>query len=457
MVSVNGLCRCICGTSGKKKHNTLSQLDLGNFDEVDEPTLTQPPAVTGRLSYMVSAEQPLRGEPIREGVLWYFSPEESVEPVEFSLYVNGFSFRCGGQEASVSLSPFALVRNCKFQSCYSDEALLDMKIFKVSVFSKGNCYYYGVKGKEEKLAEEERSRWVLDISRVIRLVTQSLFPPYRISCDPLKAVASTQRRLMAGYLLHHDNDDVASVLYCELHPQCEDQAKLVLYENELCEVPVVDIYLSEASLCCEKVGINCSCFFIEEHHFSTRTLCERKLWLRAISNVKVKLQNRAPAPSSEDLKDYRLAIKEHLGSIKASLDVDTSSDALLQRTWRCKEPHASNSAPSVTDAVKTVAASSSAFSPPQVPCPHPPHTNSQDSAGEFAGDLGAIELLIKPTPRGEPEAGEPVTPPSALNHSHRSPSPKGPALVPSGGDRGAHAPFGQVLLSPQVPPQPGNG
>ena len=36
----------------------------------------------------------------------------------------------------------------------------------------------------------------------------------------------------------------------------------------------------------ERVGIDCSCFSLGDHHFSTRTCAEKMLWLRAISNVK---------------------------------------------------------------------------------------------------------------------------------------------------------------------------
>jgi len=335
------LCRCICGTRKGDRFDPQKVLgtDFDTLDEVDEPPF-QPPQITGLLSYSVAVDQPLRGVPIREGELWYLSAEEKVEPVNFTLYVNGFSFVHDSHEVSISLSPFSLVRNCKFQSNYSNLNLSDFKIFKVSLFTHGICYYYGVHGADERQAEEERSRWVLDISRAMRLVTQSLFPPFSISCDPIDSVVMTQRRLMAGYLIHHDDLSVASVLYCELHPQTEDQAKLVLYENELCQSPVMDIYISERSICCEKVGINCSCFCIEDHQFSTRTLSERKLWLRAISNVKVKLQNRAPSPSCEDLQHYRGAIKEHISTIRATLEGHAPMDALLQRNPR-KSYHAS--------------------------------------------------------------------------------------------------------------------
>lgn len=315
---------------------SMGVVDLDGLEEVDEPPFQRPPLVAGRLAFNTLADQPLRGAPIREGELWYLYAEEKVDLVRVALHVNGFSFLHGEREVSVSVSPFALVRNCKFQSSCSH--LAKIKIFKVSLFTQGSCYYYGVRGEDERWAEEERSRWVADISRVMRLVTVSLFPSFGICCDPLDAVARTRRRIMAGYLVHRDDAASASVLYCELHPQFEDHAKLAAYENELCQVPVIDIYFTECSVCSEKVGINCTCFSIEEHQFSARTIAERKLWLRAISNIKVKLQNHAPAPTREELRHYRLAIKEHLDTIRSSLDCYAPMDALLQRSMRRQRP-----------------------------------------------------------------------------------------------------------------------
>merc|ERR1719221_2488030 len=141
----------------------------------------------------------------------------------------------------------------------------------------------------------------------------------------------THRRIMAGYLMHHDDVAIASVLYCELHPQHHEHGKLVVYENELCQVVVMEICITERSTCCEKVGISCSCFSVEDHLFSTRTLAERKLWLRAISNVKVKLQNRAPSPKAEELQEYRSAIKDHIRASKSAFQSQAPTDALLQR------------------------------------------------------------------------------------------------------------------------------
>ncbi|CAK0824155.1 unnamed protein product, partial [Prorocentrum cordatum] len=115
-------------------------------------------------------------------------------------------------------------------------------------------------------------RWVLDVSRAMRLVTQSLFPPFRIMTQPVAENTATQRRLMAGYLVHHEDASLASVLYCELRAHCQETASLVFYENELCKGPVMEICITEHSICCEKVGVNCSCFCIEDLPASAQRL-----------------------------------------------------------------------------------------------------------------------------------------------------------------------------------------
>merc|ERR1712232_1104547 len=144
---------------------------------------------------------------------------------------------------------------------------------------------------------------------------------------------------MAGFLIYHSGGCVATVLYCELHPQsCSGlHAKLVFYEDESSQKLPQEIFITDRSSCCEKVGINCSCFSIEEHQFSARTLVERKLWLRAISNIKVKLQNRAPSPTNEELGHYRRSIQDHVQS-EVGAQSQVAMDALLQRCLEKKEP-----------------------------------------------------------------------------------------------------------------------
>eukprot|EP00933_Yihiella_yeosuensis_P015977 TRINITY_DN13792_c0_g2_i4.p1 TRINITY_DN13792_c0_g2~~TRINITY_DN13792_c0_g2_i4.p1 ORF type:complete len:422 (-),score=60.69 TRINITY_DN13792_c0_g2_i4:87-1352(-) len=341
------LCRCICGS--RKDDFFDSQKVRGEGGEIIEYEDFEPEPrrhVVGVLTYDASSRQPLRGVPIREGPLYLLSADEEVSKVNVLLYVNGFSFKHNGSEYSYSFSPFALVRNCKFQATTSDGIdLANFRCFKVSLFTQGSCFYFGARpsdfaeqAEEEEcsdeateLAEEERSRWVLDISRAIRVVTQSLFPTFQIACEPLSHVPMTQNRLMAGYLAHHDDADTTSVIYCELQPHNKDQASLIIYENESCDVSLREIHITDRASCSEKVGISCTCFTLEEHLFSAHNIAERKLWLRAISNIKVKVQNRAPIPTAEELKQYRAAIRERMWSSKESFGNQAPMDALLAK------------------------------------------------------------------------------------------------------------------------------
>lgn len=325
------LCRCICGT---RKDDPFDPKVLGDDSraELEEP-MEPKSHVKGVLSYDASLGQPLRGVPIREEPLWLLSTDDEVMSVTVSLYVNGFEFRHKGIEHAFSFVPFIMVRNCKFQATTSHGVnLAEFRCFKVSMFTHGVCLYFGVREKtfDPGVAEEKRSAWVLDISRAVRLVTQSLFPGFQICCRPLASVPRTSRRIMAGYLAHHDDSNTVSVLYCELQPQQGDKGRLVMYDNENCEDCLSEIILTPRTTCTEKVGISCTCFTVEQHLFSARTIAERKLWLRALSNIKVKLQHGAPEADDEALRHYRVAILEHARTTGCN-DSQAVMDALLRR------------------------------------------------------------------------------------------------------------------------------
>lgn len=342
MCTASSLCKCICGSSktaeALQTHSAFSLSRLtregSRTGQAADAPITRPASILGRLCFSVLPDQTLRGKPIRQGSLWLLSDEDTVDEVQVSLYVNGFMFRKEEREACVCLGPFSLVRNCKFQTSAVSAKIAELKIFKVALFTSGASYFFGVLDPDEAKSEEERSQWVTDLSYVVRAVTQSLFPPVEISCAPLRNVMGTQTRLMASFLIRHDDVAVCSVLYCELHAPREERAQLVMYQNELCEVRVAEVWITESSVCCEKVGINCSCFSLEDQLLSCRSVAERKLWLRAISNVKVRLQNRAPNPTLEDIGHFREAIKDHLSSIQPQLEglADWGSiDPLLQK------------------------------------------------------------------------------------------------------------------------------
>merc|ERR1712216_948205 len=93
----------------------------------------------------------------------------------------------------------------------------------------------------------------------------------------------------------------------------------------------MDIVIVAASVCCDVVGINYSSFMIDSHHFSTHNPSERKLWLRALSNVKVKLQNRAPDPTPEELEYFRGEIRQYINTTQTIMDPRISKEALLKK------------------------------------------------------------------------------------------------------------------------------
>jgi len=269
------------------------------------------------------------GVPIREGTLWHLSTEENLfVVVQFSLYVNGFSFSHGdGPEASVALSPFSLVRYCRFKS--ADGGIMRFKSFKVMHSDSEPCTYFAVQSNSEHRGDKERANWVMWITYTIQLMCSSVLPRLSVSCDPLHGAPQTGRRLLAGYLLHRSGPDIVSAPFCELSVHRGATSRMVLYEDDSCEAEVQDIFIAESTVCFDVVGTNSTCFVVGRERFAAQSSSERKLWLRAFSNVKVKLQCQAPEPSEEQLSHYRDEIREHIDHAEATMDRTVVSDALL--------------------------------------------------------------------------------------------------------------------------------
>mmetsp|Transcript_237 Transcript_237/g.739 ORF Transcript_237/g.739 Transcript_237/m.739 type:complete len:435 (-) Transcript_237:344-1648(-) len=334
-MGASALCRCNCG----------KELDLGpDFDglyEVDLRPVKAPRAVETK-SYSIAADQELRGGVVRRGELWHFTDEGPAQLVELALHANGFRISHDNGDESVALSPFTLLSSCTPREASPIQGGLELKMFKLSLFTQTRSFYFGLRGNTETEAQEERERWLADIANVMQLMTQSLFPHFRISCEPLDTVSATLRRLMAGYLLRLDTVDTATVVYCELHPHSDisGQAKLAMYDNELCHHLVKEIRLAVGTVLCEKVGVDCTCFCVDGHTFSARIASERKVWLRAISNLKVKLHNGAPTPSGDDLRHYRSAIEEHVASIHVGFGAPGTAEPLLEGLPRRRRPSA---------------------------------------------------------------------------------------------------------------------
>lgn len=75
----------------------------------------------------------------------------------------------------------------------------------------------------------------MGLSHTILLIIDSLLPMADLSCDPVPGVLKTNRRLLAGYLIHRDDPETLSVVYCELQAPVGPRASLVIYENEACK------------------------------------------------------------------------------------------------------------------------------------------------------------------------------------------------------------------------------
>eukprot|EP00438_Fugacium_kawagutii_P035617 Skav231847 [mRNA] locus=scaffold2215:344412:363148:+ [translate_table: standard] len=167
------------------------------------------------------------------------------------------------------------------------------------------------------------------VSRALRLLTQSLFPSFQLAVFPLPGASWTATRLLAGYMLLYDDQGV-SLVYGELHAHCDNTAGFAAYEDDACKVQVVHLSIDTNTCVSERVGIDCSCFSLGDHHFSTRTCAEKMLWLRAISNVKVKLRHLAATPSPTELRFYRSAVREQINSLPPTGEPDPTP-ALLPR------------------------------------------------------------------------------------------------------------------------------
>eukprot|EP00929_Paragymnodinium_shiwhaense_P002671 TRINITY_DN10297_c0_g3_i1.p1 TRINITY_DN10297_c0_g3~~TRINITY_DN10297_c0_g3_i1.p1 ORF type:complete len:542 (-),score=97.58 TRINITY_DN10297_c0_g3_i1:217-1842(-) len=305
------MCNCACNSDGV---NSLSNLEAVGEVGHSDMTPAWPPSrarQSGLISYAADLTMPLLGAPIRTGEVWHLLPEDgkSFEQAQLSLHANGIFIKPseGKPPLSIAWSPFSLVQACRLHSVQADAALPWLRLFKVSVFQHGSTHFFAAQGTE---ADAGRARWVADVSRSLRVVTQSLFPEFVLRSHPLQGAAWTATRLLAGYLLLCDDQGV-SLVYCELHCHWDGAATFAAYEDEYCDTQVVRLGIDMHTCVSERVGVDCSCFSFDGYHFTTRSCAEKMLWLRAISNVKVKLRHRAPNPSPEELAFYRSSINEY--------------------------------------------------------------------------------------------------------------------------------------------------
>lgn len=312
-------------------------------DEVIEVESTAPRGLRPRHergipTYIAALDCPLIGPPLRVGEVWHLHREDAkhLDEATLTLYANGFEARPhnGDPTITISWSPFSLVQACRLHSVQADAALPWLRLFKISVFHHGTAHFFAARDEDE--SGSVRARWVADVARGLRLLTASLFPPFHIRAEPVPGAAWTSTRLVAGYLLMCDNQDVALV-YCELHTHWDFAAAFAVYEDECCDTRVMRVAMGVHTCISERVGIDCSCFSVDGHHFAARSCAEKGFWLRAVSNVKVKLRHRAENPSALELQHYRYSVAESARTMR-DLPAGIPQKPLLSR----REPQGQN-------------------------------------------------------------------------------------------------------------------
>eukprot|EP00450_Noctiluca_scintillans_P006506 CAMPEP_0194495418 /NCGR_PEP_ID=MMETSP0253-20130528/13020_1 /TAXON_ID=2966 /ORGANISM="Noctiluca scintillans" /LENGTH=437 /DNA_ID=CAMNT_0039336669 /DNA_START=45 /DNA_END=1358 /DNA_ORIENTATION=+ len=294
------------------------------------------PKVRSVPTYCASEEEALRGEPLCEGAVLFRKPDDIMREMQLSIYVNGFSLTprtdAGVLPVRKAWSPFSLVEKCAVKTLPMSSS---WGVFKLTVFrAEGGdrCYYFATAGAD---AASSRDRWLAEMASGIRTVTCSLFPPYTIAVRPVFGVASTSTRILAGYLLQSKAPEYASLLYCELHAYSGGHAKLSMYKDEWCEEQVACLTIAETTVVTSRKGIHCSIFGVDSFRFCARTSEEKELWLRAVTNVKVKLLYEAPDPTNVEIGVFRAAVQERVSQLERK---ELSPGPLLQPVPRVPTP-----------------------------------------------------------------------------------------------------------------------
>lgn len=281
-------------------------------------------------TYNTSEHEELKGAPLYSGTILQLRLGESMHEMHLALHVNGFSLKpVDATEKGIpepvnrAWSPFSLIEKCQVKTM---QHAAFWAVFKLTVFRSDGAdrfFYFATSGSE---AHKERDRWVEEIANAVSLVTLSLFPPHAINVRPLPGVRSTSTRIMAGYLLQSGVDDIVSLIYCELHAFSGGEARLAIYKDEWCEQEVTSLFLSDTSVVSTRKGAYCTIFGVDEHRFCARTRDEKDLWLRAVSNIKVKLMFDAPDPTMDELAVFRAAVLERISTLS---DNQEKADPLL--------------------------------------------------------------------------------------------------------------------------------
>mmetsp|Transcript_70627 Transcript_70627/g.169242 ORF Transcript_70627/g.169242 Transcript_70627/m.169242 type:complete len:486 (-) Transcript_70627:12-1469(-) len=291
------------------------------------------------LDYVVTSDLEPWGDVISMGQLLYITPGSEVvtREMQMSIYVNGFAMEAAQRNVSSKdtssrpsivkrlWSPFSMVEACQVKTPQNN---LAWAAFKLTVFradGDDECLFFATAGQD---ALAQRDLWMTEMSTGISRVTKSLFPPHSITVSPLRGVSPTSDRILAGYLLYRAGPDTASLVYCELHAYRDGASEFKSYTDEWCTWGVAKQVVTADTIVSSRTREHCTVFGLDDERYSARTKQEKDLWLRALSNIKVKLTYTAPDPSAEELEHIRAAIHEKVLTLKLDI-TDGRKPALL--------------------------------------------------------------------------------------------------------------------------------
>jgi len=241
-----------------------------------------------------------------EGILKIFADGFVVE--EFTTGHEALSSNNNHVKVSVAWSPFVVVETSPVARSNA-KCLAGFRVRLLMPSDSEKLHEFVSVGQD---AEEERKQWIRTISEAVSAVTSSLFPPHVISTTPCPHVDATNTRILAGYLLLCEASDCVSLLYCELCSHSHGEASLAVYTDELCEVHVAALQISEHAAVRSRRGVHCNIFGIGKLRFCARTNDETELWVRALINLKTKIVCDAPDPSADELAVIRNAVLQRL-------------------------------------------------------------------------------------------------------------------------------------------------
>ena len=274
------------------------------------------------ISFEVDGSAPLREPPLKTGPVLFLQTKghtgilQDVSRVDLSIHLNGMRIKYNNNFKgirSLTWSPFTVVQANRFHTKESDEHCPNVRLFKVADFQNGVSCMFAVTAPSPGEAVTSRAEWVATVSCAIRMLTLSLFPAFNVQTMP-NSMQWTQTRVLAGHMLLFDLTGVTPV-FCELHAPVDYTTNLMAYEDDSCTCLLANLIIDSDTRITERLGVDSSCFTLNEHHFAARTVAEKLFWIRAISNIKVKLRHAFLPTSDVELRCYRDAVQAEVANL----------------------------------------------------------------------------------------------------------------------------------------------